>query len=37
MMTNAVAHGLVMAQTGEADECDCLKRRPTCNRTQTNA
>jgi hypothetical protein len=29
MLTDAVAHGLVMPQTGEADECDC----PACRRT----
>jgi hypothetical protein len=27
MLTDAVAHGLVMPQTGEADECDC----PACS------
>ena len=29
MLTNAVAHGLVMPQGGEADECDC----PACRGT----
>jgi hypothetical protein len=29
MLTDAVTHGLVMPQTGEADECDC----PACRRS----
>jgi hypothetical protein len=33
MLTTAVAHGLVLPQGGEADECDC----PACRGTSQKA